>query len=265
MKIKTKLIGGFTLATLLTAIVGMIGFMTIFGNVEMINHIISEDVDYLKSVKDLNMLALQHRRYEKDFFLNIGKSEKQNKYIDKFNTVSEKTQKELEGLVDHISNDPELSEKTKQAALNAQSAYHQYYESFIQLAQRVLADPTITPQKANKMMAPFKEQIYAFENNVEKLVVSGTEMIDAVAVSAKASGHRVIVLIVLIMAIGTFISAVIGFWVIKSINEPISNAVKFVEKMATGDFSETLKVKRKDEMGIMMGALNKMITNPTYN
>ena len=64
--------GGFILSFLIIAAVGGIGFIR-----TQVENMMDTDVSLLKNADDLKILAFQHRRYEKDFFLNIGK--KRNK------------------------------------------------------------------------------------------------------------------------------------------------------------------------------------------
>jgi len=57
------------------------------------------------------------------------------------------------------------------------------------------------------------------------------------------------------------VAATIFYLLSRSITRPIIRGVAFAEKMAAGDFSETMAVDRKDEVGVLVSALNKMIVN----
>ncbi len=63
-------------------------------------------------------------------------------------------------------------------------------------------------------------------------------------------------LVVLILA--TLVSALI---IIKGITGPIEKGVDFAKKMSEGDFTRTLDIDQKDEIGILACALNEMGTN----
>lgn len=91
LSIGKKLIGSFLFVSLIIVMVGGIGLVRISSSISDVADMVENDVYFLEKTKELKVLALQHRRYEKDFFLNIGKKEKQNGYIKKFQTVEKKT------------------------------------------------------------------------------------------------------------------------------------------------------------------------------
>jgi methyl-accepting chemotaxis protein len=63
------------------------------------------------------------------------------------------------------------------------------------------------------------------------------------------------------MGIGTVAMALLMttiFLIVNTITGPIKKGVAFAENMATGDFSKTLEIKQKDEMGQLADSLNNM-------
>ncbi len=253
-----KLIGGFMLATMITAIVGGIGYFGINRSVAKINEVTTQDVVLLQQALELKVLALQHRRFEKDFFLNIGNSEKQKKYISKFKVASGKAQQNMDGLVKLIAEDPHLSTEVKQSIGQAQKAYLSYFEGFLALTEQVLKDDKITPQKANKMMKPFKDNIYKFESAIEVIVENSAEMFSQVAAQVDESGSKATKLIVLFLIAGIIASTAIGITISRMITKPITESVRFAEQIASGDFTRQLEIDRQDEIGTLVDALNGM-------
>ncbi|MBU2643265.1 methyl-accepting chemotaxis protein [bacterium] len=57
------------------------------------------------------------------------------------------------------------------------------------------------------------------------------------------------------------VSALIFFFISRSITQAITSGVRFAENMSTGDFSQKLKIDRKDEVGVLATSLNTMIEN----
>jgi methyl-accepting chemotaxis protein len=113
--------------------------------------LISEDIRFVEDADALSIMALQHRRYEKDFFLNIGNPKKQGKYIEKFKGVSTATRQKMKTMATYMQNDPHLSDGIKSALTEARQAYEKYVSGFMQLVVTVQADGATTPQKANKL------------------------------------------------------------------------------------------------------------------
>ena len=54
---------------------------------------------------------------------------------------------------------------------------------------------------------------------------------------------------------------VFAFLMSRSITRPIVRGVDFARKMSEGDFTQTLQIDQKDEIGVMAGALNQMSSN----
>lgn len=136
-----------------------------------------------------------------------------------------------------------------------------YGNGFLGLTKKVLADDTITPQKANGMMKPFKEKIYQFESNINELVNASLEMVHEVSDEVITSGHRSRTLIGILLVAGIVVSVVLGIFISMGIVGPVGKAVSFAEKMADGDLTQRIDTDQKDEIGQMMRSLNHMSTS----
>ncbi|MCK8601547.1 methyl-accepting chemotaxis protein [Desulfoferrobacter suflitae] len=62
-----------------------------------------------------------------------------------------------------------------------------------------------------------------------------------------------------IAVVGSLLILVVAFLFAHSISKPIDESVEFTKRMSQGDFSDTLHVQRKDELGVLGGALNEMV------
>jgi PAS domain S-box-containing protein len=60
-------------------------------------------------------------------------------------------------------------------------------------------------------------------------------------------------------AAGVLIGIIISFLIALNIKRPLAAAVKFAEKTKAGDYSATLPVQRKDEIGVFLSALRSMM------
>lgn len=258
LSLKTKLLSGFLLTALITLIVGFQGYITISNTNVMVEEMMGDDVELLLKAEQLMALGLTHRRYEKDFFLNIGKPEKQAGYVDKFKQISSKTKDMLDVVKRDVNADPHLSVELKSGINNTSQAYRKYVSSFLELVETVQKDSSITPQKANKLMAPFKKEIYTFENGLKLLVKEARNMTTSAVADLSSKGDTAKYFITIFLVIGVIVSIVLGLVVTRMITQPMSTAVAFATKIADGDFSQTITVDRKDEIGLFLNALNQM-------
>ncbi|MCP3923803.1 MAG: HAMP domain-containing protein [Desulfobacterales bacterium] len=255
-----KLIGGFLLASLITAVIGGVGYIRISSNMDDVEEMVTSDVQLMKEAEELQILALLHRRYEKDFLLNIGKKEKQKGYIAKFNKVSVKTEGLLRIIAKEMNNN-DFSPTIKDAATNAQSSYAKYKQGIIGLSKTIWADDTLTPQKGNALMKPFKDHIYIFESNVKILLAAALAKVDAKSKTIISSGKSSRIIIGFLLIVGFVLSLLLGFVLKALITGPIIAVVNFANNMADGDLTQKIDLKQKDEIGTLINSLNHMSEN----
>ncbi len=66
----------------------------------------------------------------------------------------------------------------------------------------------------------------------------------------------------ILLGVSALVLAVfVGLFVSGTVTKPVAKAVGFAEKMSQGDFTQTLEIKQKDEIGVLAGALNSMVSN----
>jgi methyl-accepting chemotaxis protein WspA len=91
--------------------------------------------------------------------------------------------------------------------------------------------------------------------NVTGTGASIAQILDAVA-SAKIG-------ILLSFSITLLIALICGYFLMQAINRPLAHLVSVVDVMRTGNFSQRLKVERRDEFGTLADGFNRMIDDLT--
>ncbi len=61
--------------------------------------------------------------------------------------------------------------------------------------------------------------------------------------------------------IGIALAIVLALFITRIITKPVAQVVRFAEKMAEGDLTQTLAIDQKDEIGLLAQALNRMVHN----
>ncbi len=259
MAMGKKLIGGFLAAALITGVVGGIGFFRISSTMDGLESLVEDDVMFLKQTQELAIMALEHRRYEKDFFLNIGRPEKQKGYVEKFEAVAKKTRSLLDKIAALTQADAHLPADVKSAVQRTKSAYSNYITSFTDLTRKVMSESSITPQEANKLMTPFKTHIYDFETGVEIVHKAGMAMVDWESGMMIAAGKRSRILIGVFLVVGVVLSLIMGVALKAMITDPVKKLVEQAKALAAGDFRQTVSLDRKDEIGQLTAAMNTVV------
>ncbi|MFA5904242.1 MAG: methyl-accepting chemotaxis protein [Desulfobacula sp.] len=261
MSIGKKLIGGFLLASLIIALVGGIGFIRISTNINNVDHMVQKDLKFLEDSESLKIFALEHRRYEKDFFLTIGEDKKQAEYIDKFDKVSTKTEILIKQLVSDVQNNPNLSADIKKTTEDALQSYLKYKEGFLGLTKTVMAEDAITSQKANGMMTPLKDYIYKFESDVDILLKAAEDLIHINSNDVVLKGKSSRTVIGGLLVAGIIISIFLGVSITALITKPINDAIVFANLIADGDLTQRLNINQKDQIGLLAKSMDKMVAN----
>ncbi|WP_051309691.1 methyl-accepting chemotaxis protein [Desulfogranum japonicum] len=258
LTLKRKLIFGFLMTSLITVFVGGQGYWSSSKSLQEISDMQKGDLSLLLRAKNLKSIALTHRRYEKDFFLNIGNKEKQKGYLEKFDKASNTTSRLLKEVLSQLAVNSKYSDDVKRAVELSSRAYENYRNGFLALTQKIWADSEITPQKANKLMGPIKEEIYNFENGIDILAKETEYMIGEVVNGITVQNTGAQKMIMIFIMIGVIFSFIVGLLISRAIIAPLSEAVNFSATLAEGDFSTFLKVKNQDEVGRLITSLNHM-------
>lgn len=179
--VKKLLLLGFGLAFILVVGLNSVSLWQFQGNKAGVVMLTESDMPLALTLKEIQKEILMHRRYEKDFLLNIGSGEKQQKYLDSFAKAAEKIQKDIQKVAAMVAADDELSAEVHQKAAGLQDIYLKYHDGFLVIAAQISADSTITPQQGNKMMGELKQATYDLEEGADLLFGAVEGMIDETA------------------------------------------------------------------------------------
>ena len=166
MTVSKKMILGFAGLVLITAILGGVGYIGLSQALNSLAKLVESDVEYVNIVDRISIEILQNRRYEKDFFLNIGNPDKQNSYIEKFGKKTEEVRSDIRKLQDVASSNEQLGNEVKENISELSGLYDRYCQCFQDVRMRVESDPEISTVEANKLMAACKKPIHDLESLV---------------------------------------------------------------------------------------------------
>ncbi len=188
----------------------------------------------------IKAVMLQHRRFEKDYFLNIGAPEKQADYLKKFAGRGEVMRADLATLVTLAGNDPALPPELRANLAELPGLYEKYRQGADQVFAQVQADPKTAPQAANRLFEPYKKEIRALETNIDLLAETSGQ---AMANEVEACGHRSNHwrnLLVFSLFLGLLAAGTVGLAAWRGIMRPLREVYTFALKLSKGDLTERL-------------------------
>lgn len=231
MNIKKLLIVGFSLPFILVLLMGGAVVFVFNGNIDGARMLSESDSPLIVNVKSCSVDLLLHRRYEKDFLINIGNREKQDQYLLKFEKQKDITRQHVDRVINLIVSDGELSQGIIDTAKGLSGNLDTYYNLFAEVVQAVQKDSSITVAQGNKLMAPAKASIHSFEEELKTLFAESEAMFNQTAAEVATAGRNGIKLVMILVSLTLIAMLVICFFVLRRITLPMNDAVSVLENM----------------------------------
>jgi methyl-accepting chemotaxis protein len=205
ISVRTKLWSLIAIMLLLIISVGAVGFVTLERGAATLKDFVDEDeAQNLTDRVHLNIIQL--RRFEKDFFLNIGNPEKQQDYLKKYQAIDAELPQLLTKLVNRTRTDVHLSPALQAKVASLPALYADYRDGFFDTVRRLGNDPNLTPQQANVLMGKFKADIPILEADMAAVA----EAIDRIEISVSALAVMRYRAARMVIALGVLIALVLG-------------------------------------------------------
>jgi methyl-accepting chemotaxis protein len=253
-KIGKRLAMAFGISILLMAAVAIAGFWGLSQMVQTTYGILHHDARLMEEASQAQVNGLELRRYEKDSFLNIGDKQKESDYQEKWN-------KEHTDLIANINNlDQVVTLAEDKELLHGIRADVSTYTIGFQSVIQQISDKTIkTPADANAAMTPFKDDIRRMDTALEAFALKNVERMNAKEKVVVDSETRTRGIMWIVSIAGLILVASMTIAVTRSITGPILNVVEIAEKLAEGESDLAIEARGKDETGLLITAMKKMI------
>jgi methyl-accepting chemotaxis protein len=255
-KIGTRISAGFGMVILITAALGLFAYNKL-GDIDThTRQTTSEDVP------KLYLVGQMQRNVQATFALGLlfaRATDKQEKAeleteIQVIRSTTSEIVAEYEKLV-HTEKGHVLMQNYKTARV----AFLQAMDELTKASQSGTAEGEkraleIVSQKVRPAVKKYSETAQAMvEFNKSLVDDSGT------AIVASISSARTGILVGIGSAL--LVAVVIAMFVVGSITRPLANAVGLLEHVAQGDLTQSVEVTSRDEVGIMMASLKRMVEN----
>jgi methyl-accepting chemotaxis protein len=165
-------------------------------------------------------------------------------------------------LLAHYEKDLISNEKDKELLGNILSAK----EAFWAVGDEVLRVSRIGTPEANKQaLAMSLNQLVPVHAKYLDAAVKEVAFNEEMAAEATRSIETSVVTarmgVIVAIGIAALVSIAIALFVVRSITRPLGVAAGLVDQVAQGDLSHTVEVTSRDELGQILGALNRMVGN----
>jgi PAS domain-containing protein/uncharacterized protein Yka (UPF0111/DUF47 family) len=218
MKMSTRVlvISCFVLIAVLILGMGIISYSGFTRTKSNIKTLVQEDALLDRRTHKVKTLMLQHRRYEKDIFLNIGNPEKQkDKYLPSLKAKADSIREHIEDLRKMVASDEHLSPEIKQRAAALPSQYEEYYTALMDVVGQAISEEGITPQEANTRMTPHKKAIHDLETNIDEIALAAAGMLDETGATTEEKVQSSIRLLSILLPILFVVIIILGIFFLR--------------------------------------------------
>ena len=254
ISIGKRLFASFAIVLLFVIIVAGAGQWALTTSVDAAVQVLTVDFGVNAASNDAHIATLDLRRFEKDFFINIGDKEKEAEYLGKWNDSRQKLEDEL-AQIEKLGVDDE----SRDAIRLVRSDLAAYATAFQTIGGRVKAGELKTAAYANNEITPVKDQIRRVEATVQKLDDKSAERMVAQKASIEGVEQSERFVTVIIAALALLVVFLLSVSVTRSITRPIATVVDIAEKLAGGDSDQRVEVRGKDETAQLLASMKKMI------
>ncbi|PYQ18462.1 MAG: hypothetical protein DMF79_14930 [Acidobacteria bacterium] len=256
MKIGKRLALGFGLVLVLMGMVSTAGYWgleTVAGLARDILKVGSPLVEHSQRAR-ANTLGL--RRYEKDYFLNIGAPEKEADYLAKWKDQKKRLDERLDELEKLTK-----AEADRDAIRSMRKDANLYEEGFQKVVAAIHEGGVKTAQEANVAIGPLKDEIRRLEETAYEFSLKHSKAMEALDPVLTESVRRTLSIMLTVILAALVLTAVSGVFLTRSITAPLALAVKIAERVAEGDLEARIEVDGQDETGQLLKSLQAMVAS----
>ena len=254
ISISKRLFAGFGLVLAFVLIVAGAGQWALTTSVDTAVQVLTVDFGVNSAANDAHIAALDLRRFEKDYFINIGNKDKETEYLAKWSDSRQKLEQHL-AKIEKLGAD----DRTHEAIQQVRADTAEYTAAFQAITKRIDTGELKTAADANKELAPIKDHVRRIETSTETIDDESTKRMDEkkkMITSVEQSARFTTMVIASLSLVVVFLLAV---GITRSITRPIAAVVDIAEKLAEGDSEQRVEVRGKDETSQLLASMKKMI------
>jgi methyl-accepting chemotaxis protein len=212
--------------------------------------ILLSDAFMAEEALEVRAAALQLRRFEKDYFLNIGATDKQTEYLVKWHDARAELVRHLEELQRLVT-----SASDKQILAQMLVDLAAYESGFEKVRTALKAGEIATPQAANLALIPYKDHIRGLDKTAGALGGASDLRRKERVKLLSADASRANTQMAITAALAVAVALLMGVHLTRAITHPIRTAVSTAGRIAAGDVASPISVTSNDEFGDLQRAL----------
>lgn len=250
-KIGTRLALAFGLVSLFLLGTLIAGIMGITFTKDTAQKTLDADVALASNAAEIQRLALQARRFEKDIFINIDSSDRVAAYQQSWTATIEAIQAAFQA-------GSQIADKDSLDALYQQAgrALQGYEEGFLSVYRQIELGSITETSQANLAFGEHKESIYQLEELADEISLVAAEGVKTANEAINAE-YRLAIWQLCIFA-GVALLMALAIAITRSIVLPLRRAVEVARRVAEGDLRHDIVTTGRDETAQLLTSMAEM-------
>lgn len=252
LKIGVRLGLSFAAVFVLMVVIAAVGIRSLISMKDITEKIVTKD--WTKTVLANDIINMANANARANFELVLADSKDGRARISA--RISD-TASKITAKIDQLDKELYTSEgKAKLATLKEMRK--PYVASFAEVSK--LLDDGKRDEAAQTMTSKTLPALNGFLDAIEDLVKLQGQLLDSSGKEALQISDNSLILMVAVGLIALAIGAGMAFWITRSITRPIAGAVNVANRLAAGDLTAKIDVTSKDETGMLLTAMQNMLS-----
>lgn len=252
-RIGTRLTVALGLMAALMVVVALSGHFGLESITETSRDILVRDAKLAEHSARVRAKTLNLRRYEKDYFLNIGAAQQQAEYLTKWNDTRDELTLALDDI-DRLS----AGREDREVVTSMRRDLAAYEAGFRRVIAAMREGALKTPQEANAAITDQKDEIRRLETSAKDFSQVSIQRMDRQEKVLSESAERTSMRMAITAAFAIVFGAIISLLLSRSITRPVLGVVALARKIAHGDLQDRIEVTARDETGQLQEAMISM-------
>ncbi|MFW5811639.1 MAG: methyl-accepting chemotaxis protein [Alkalispirochaetaceae bacterium] len=265
VKVGVKLLGGFTVVTLIAIVLGGIGVFAIQELSRNLDRLGYERVPGIVLLGDMNYERMVIRGQTLEVFQLQGRDGAEARYREILNE-REASFANMDSDLEEFVAIPRATEQGRQIVQRLQDEYEAWRESYIPIDATIneLAGET-DPASQAELQDQYREAVELMVPVSDRMGSTFMELIDnnvgntQSQVEESVAGAANLRLVnIAAMVVAAIVAMALGLVLTRAITKPVFKGVTFAQELSRGNLTASLEVNQKDEIGDLAGALREM-------
>lgn len=254
LSLKARILISFGALLLILIGTTTFAYLELRSSATLSQHALNVDAKMAEAAARARIHALGLRRFEKDYFLNMGSDDEQKGYLVKWQSEDSALREQIDTLLKGAA--PE--DRDEIATIQQDRA--SYVEGFQHVVAAIAAGEITSPQAGNLGMSRVKDQIRHMEAVTSTLADTKQKRMRELAAEVDVKSNQALSRIAAAILFAALAALALGLRLSQEIIRPLRAVTELAQQIAAGDLrGKNAGVESNDEIGRLLGAMRQMV------